>query len=116
MAGSASVTRNLSFRFVDFPESEYTVLHGIAEVLPAIGTKAMNGVNLDLLNTTPHHADGRRRDPHAHHTAEHRACLRAAHRERWQRRLRWLTRLGVLLPARKAQKPLQAGTCAGPQT
>lgn len=63
----------------------------------------MHGVNLDLLRTTPHHPDGRPKDPHAHHRAEHVAALaeardgrrdavllrlsRLLRRFRWQRRL-----------------------------
>lgn len=35
----------------------------------------MHGVNLDLLCTLPHHPDGRPKDPHAHHRAEHLAAL-----------------------------------------
>ncbi len=75
----------------------------------------MNGVNLDLLHITQHRADGRLRDPHAHHAAEHRAHLRAARRDRWQRRVSWLTRLSGLLSGRTVQKPLQASNCGGPQ-
>lgn len=36
----------------------------------------MHGVNLDLLRTLPHHPDGRPKDPHAHHRADHLAALR----------------------------------------
>lgn len=35
----------------------------------------MHGVNLDLLRTLPHHPDGRAKDPHAHHRAQHLARL-----------------------------------------
>jgi hypothetical protein len=44
----------------------------------------MHGVNLDLLQTTPHRADGTARDPHAHHRAAHLGALRAARRARWR--------------------------------
>jgi hypothetical protein len=84
MASRASVTRNLSFRSVDFPESQYRTFHGIPKRKSLHGTKAMHSVNLDLLQTTPHRADGSARDPHAHHQAEHRARMRAARRAWWQ--------------------------------
>ena len=47
----------------------------------------MHNVNLDLLRTTPHHPDGRVKDPQAHHRAEYRARLRADRRARWSARL-----------------------------
>jgi hypothetical protein len=50
-------------------------------------TKAVHGVNLDLLQTTRHRADGTARDPHAHHLAVHRAQRRDARRALWQSRL-----------------------------
>ena len=42
----------------------------------------MHGANLDLLRTVPHHPDGRAKDSHAHHRAEHLARLQAARRAR----------------------------------
>jgi hypothetical protein len=54
-------------------------------------------VNPDLLQTTPYHADGTARDPHARHAAEHRAARREARRARRQavfaRAVRVLSRL-----------------------
>jgi hypothetical protein len=44
----------------------------------------MYGVNLDLLRSGPHHPDGRSKDPHAHHRAEHLAELGIARHARWQ--------------------------------
>ena len=44
----------------------------------------MHGVNLDLLRTGPHHPDGRAKDPHAYHRADHLARLETARRARWQ--------------------------------
>ncbi|MFO1202351.1 MAG: hypothetical protein U1E58_06905 [Tabrizicola sp.] len=55
----------------------------------------MHGVNLDLLRTLPHHPDGRPKDPHAHHSAELRARLRAARRQHWLDRIARLRRLFV---------------------
>ena len=57
----------------------------------------MHGVNLDLLHSGPHHADGRSRDPHAHHRVEHLTTLRIARRARWQAALSRL-----LSPARRS--------------
>ncbi|WP_435259404.1 hypothetical protein ACSBLW_06435 [Thioclava sp. FR2] len=39
-------------------------------------------VNIDLLNTTPHHADGRLRDPHSHHARAAREGQHSARRAR----------------------------------
>lgn len=47
----------------------------------------MHGVNLDLLATSRHHADGRPRDPHAQHRGTHLAALRQARRQFWRMRL-----------------------------
>jgi hypothetical protein len=56
----------------------------------------MHGVNLDLLQTTRHHANGTPKDPHAQHRAEHLANLRAARRDIWRNRLaRWRKALSV---------------------
>lgn len=44
----------------------------------------MHGVNLDLLHSAPHHPDGRSKDPHAHHRAEHLAELGIVRHARWQ--------------------------------
>jgi hypothetical protein len=45
----------------------------------------MHSVNLDLIHAiSSHHPDGRAKDPHASHRAEHLANLRAARRARWQ--------------------------------
>ncbi len=68
----------------------------------------MHGVNLDLLRTLPHHADGRPKDPHAHHRAEAAALARAARKGLWQARL---TRVLRLLAARA--EPMQR--CADPR-
>lgn len=42
----------------------------------------MHGVNLDLLHTLPHHPDGRPKDPHGHHRADHLENLRNARKAR----------------------------------
>lgn len=47
-------------------------------------------INLDLLNTTPHHANGLPRDAHAHHTQMHRAEARALIRSKLAQALRSL--------------------------
>ncbi len=67
----------------------------------------MHGVNLDLLGTTPHHPDGRPRDPHAHHQAELAALARAARREVWRQRLALLR---SLIQRRRINPPPQACT------
>jgi len=59
----------------------------------------MHGVNLDLLRTTPHHADGTPKDPHAHHRADHLAALGAARRQVWRSSLDWWRKA---LPVRTA--------------
>jgi hypothetical protein len=80
---------------------------GIPCTIPIDGTKAMHGVNLDLLATTAHHPDGRPRDPHAHHKAELAALARAARREVWRQRL---ARLRSLVNRRSVSPPPQACT------
>jgi len=56
----------------------------------------MHGVNLDLLRASaPCHPDGRPKDPHAHHRAEHLAARQAA---RALRRQSLLLRLISLFP------------------
>jgi hypothetical protein len=78
------VTRNFNFRPKNFPDSKYRRFHGISKGQPSFGTKAMHSVNLDLLRAvSTHHPDGRAKDPHAHHRAEHLANLCAARREFW---------------------------------
>jgi hypothetical protein len=47
----------------------------------------MHSVNLDLLRTGPHHANGQPKDPHAHHRAELLALQRATRRQRWLDRI-----------------------------
>ncbi len=44
----------------------------------------MHGVNLDLLRILPHHLDGRSKDAHSHHRAEHLAALGAIRRAQRQ--------------------------------
>ena len=59
----------------------------------------MHGVNLDLLRATAaHHSDGRPKDPHAHHRAEHLTVLRNA------RKARVLAVLATLAARLRAQK------------
>ena len=53
----------------------------------------MHGVNLDLLRTLPHHPDGRPKDAHAHHRAEHLAALAEARSARRHAVLLRLVRL-----------------------
>ncbi|WP_135450862.1 hypothetical protein [Tabrizicola caldifontis] len=60
----------------------------------------MHGVNLDLLQTTPYHADGTPRDRHAFHRAEHRKALRET---RQARRVAALARLLTWFHARKCR-------------
>jgi|GEM_PF-1442435 len=68
----------------------------------------MYGVNLDLLRATArHHPDGRPKDPHAHHRAEHLAVLRST-RSAWV--LAVLAGLANLIRAPKA-KPAPADYC-----
>jgi hypothetical protein len=44
----------------------------------------MHGINLDLLRATAaHHPDGRPKDPHARHRAEHLEVLRSARKARF---------------------------------
>lgn len=67
----------------------------------------MHGVNLDLLRAlAAYHPDGRPKDPHAHHLAEHRAVLAE---ESAERRASGLSRLfgllGRLARRRKVPKP-----------
>jgi hypothetical protein len=54
----------------------------------------MHGINTDLLRAmSRHHADGRPKDPYAHHRAEHLAQRREARRQHWQGWGHWLVRL-----------------------
>jgi hypothetical protein len=89
------MTCKLSFRFKNFPDSLNRMFSGISQAYPSYGTKAMHGVNLDLLHaSSPHHPDGRPKDPHAHHRSGHIAARRALRRDWWQRHLAvWLRRL-----------------------
>ncbi|WP_374645475.1 hypothetical protein [Tabrizicola sp.] len=63
----------------------------------------MHGVNLDLLATSRHHADGRPRDPRAQHRCTHLAALRQARRQLWHARLAGLIAAirPLLRPARR---------------
>ncbi|MFC3084633.1 hypothetical protein [Tabrizicola soli] len=63
----------------------------------------MHGVNLDLLATNRHHADGRPRDPHGQHRFAHLAALHQARRQLWHRRLARLA--GLLTAIRPALRP-----------
>jgi hypothetical protein len=66
----------------------------------------MHSVNLDLLRATAvHHSDGRPKDPHARHRAEHLSGLRAARRARW---LAVIARVLGVLPTRTSEPE----TCA----
>lgn len=47
----------------------------------------MHGVNLDLLRCTPHHPDGRPKDPHAHHRIALARRLHQARLSRWRAQL-----------------------------
>ena len=76
------------------------MFHGIPEGQDRNRTKAMHGVNLDLLRAT-----ARQADPHAHHRAAHLAALRAARCQRWQDRM---ARLRAVFAQRPAP-PRQAG-------
>lgn len=58
----------------------------------------MHPMNLDLLNTTPHHPDGTARDSHAHHRATLTALRRA-------RRRATLARWAATLAARLTRRP-----------
>jgi hypothetical protein len=78
---------------------------GIPSTIPSNGTKAMHGINLDLLGTTQHHPDGRPKDPHAHHKAELAALARAARREVWRKRFALLR---SLIDRRSTSHPPQA--------
>ena len=54
----------------------------------------MHGVNLDLLRSlSTHRPDGRPKDPHAHHRAEHLARQHGLRRALWRARLAWVARL-----------------------
>lgn len=57
----------------------------------------MHGVNLDLLRCTPHHPDGRPKDPHAHHRI---ALAEGLHQSRLHRWRSLLGRLATLFHAR----------------
>lgn len=72
----------------------------------------MHSVNLDLLKTTPHHPDGRPRDAHARHRAEHLVIRRAARRARWQAALARV--LALLLAFRAKPIPRKAEQVARP--
>ncbi len=67
----------------------------------------MHPVNLDLLHASArHHPDGRPKDLHAQHRAEHIATLRAARRGRWLvglKRLRKALAFGASVPTSLAQ-------------
>lgn len=65
----------------------------------------MHGVNLDLLGTTPFHADGRPKDPHAHHQAEVTALARAARRDLWRARFARLRSILFRHTAQPAPRP-----------
>jgi hypothetical protein len=70
----------------------YRMFYGIPRMQFQLGTKAMHGVNIDLLRASVrHHPDGRPKDPHAHHRAEHLAEQRAMRRNRWLAALASLT-------------------------
>lgn len=84
----------------------------------------MHSVNLDLLQTTPHHASGTPRDPHAHHRADHRATFRAERRKRRHIRLQalaaWLRARShalahlILAPSFLHKYPGVRGSAPGP--
>jgi hypothetical protein len=87
---------------MEFPDSNNLIFRGITKGHSCHGTKAMHGVNLDLLRTGPHHLDGRPKDPHAHHRAELLALSRAARRQAWHNRF---ARLRLLLVHRAPRSP-----------
>lgn len=67
----------------------------------------MHGVNLDLLHTLPHHSDGRPKDPHAHHRAEHLEALREEARAL---RSGWISWIMGQMTRRAAVAPFAAPT------
>jgi hypothetical protein len=55
----------------------------------------MHVINLDLLRASgAYHPDGRPKDPHAHHRAEHLATLKAERAAWWQGTLARIVALG----------------------
>jgi hypothetical protein len=63
----------------------------------------MHNVNLDLLRASvPFHPDGRSKDPHALHRAEHLTILQAERRNRWLAGLGRIRRIFASVPASAA--------------
>lgn len=65
----------------------------------------MHGVNLDLLRCTPHHPDGRPRNPHAHHRIALAERLHQTRLRRWRTRLSRLSRLAALFRRHRSAAP-----------
>lgn len=70
----------------------------------------MHIVNPDLLRAAAaHHPDGRPKNPHAHHLAEHLAALRVERAARWQATL---TRIRALVGKPALSQGKAPSTCS----